>query len=98
MLSDDFAIEWSCIPHFITHHFTAMHIHLEIFLHCHYSKDTKKKEKILFHHTLIFLLQEVQKNLKKLLSEYGFDIRSTKFWQEGFDYVNEQVKALSSLN
>ena len=35
---------------------------------------------------------------EKLLLEYGFDIRSPKFWQEGFDYIKEQVKTLSSLN
>jgi len=35
------------------------------------------------------------KKPEDLLSEYGFNIRSPKFWQEGFDYVNEQVKALS---
>jgi oligoendopeptidase F len=38
------------------------------------------------------------KKPEKLLAEYGFDIRSPKFWQEGFDYVNEQVKVLASLN
>ena len=38
------------------------------------------------------------KKPEKLLSEHGFDIRSPKFWQEGFDYVNQQVKTLSSLN
>ena len=31
-------------------------------------------------------------------TEYGFDIRSPKFWQEGFDYVKNQVNTLSSLN
>ena len=38
------------------------------------------------------------KKPEKLLQEHGLDIGSTKFWQEGFDYVDEQVKALSSLN
>jgi oligoendopeptidase F len=26
------------------------------------------------------------------------DIRSPKFWQEGFDYIKTQVKELESLN
>jgi oligoendopeptidase F len=38
------------------------------------------------------------KKPEKLLSEYGFDIRSPKFWHEGFDYVKKQVDTLSSLN
>ena len=38
------------------------------------------------------------KKPEKLLLEHGFDIKSPKFWQEGFDYVSEQVKVLSSLN
>ena len=38
------------------------------------------------------------KKPEKLLSEHGFNISSPKFWQEGFDYVNQQVKTLSSLN
>jgi oligoendopeptidase F len=37
------------------------------------------------------------KKPEKLLSEHGFNISSPKFWQEGFDYVNQQVKTLSSL-
>ncbi|MFB5629644.1 MAG: M3 family metallopeptidase, partial [Nitrosarchaeum sp.] len=37
------------------------------------------------------------KKPEKLLAEYGFDITSQKFWQEGFDYVENQVKTLSSL-
>ena len=38
------------------------------------------------------------KKPEKLLAEYGFDITSPKFWQEGFDYVRDQVNTLSSLN
>ena len=38
------------------------------------------------------------KKPEKLLLEHGFDIKSPKFWQEGFNYVGQQVKALSSLN
>jgi oligoendopeptidase F len=32
-----------------------------------------------------------------LLNEFGINIASTRFWQDGFDYVNEQVKSLSAL-
>jgi len=35
---------------------------------------------------------------EELLSKYGIDIMSTRFWQDGFDYVKDQVKTLASLN
>ncbi|MEK6831548.1 MAG: oligoendopeptidase F, partial [Thermoproteota archaeon] len=38
------------------------------------------------------------KKPEKLLAEHGLDISSQKFWQEGFDYIESQVKALSALN
>jgi oligoendopeptidase F len=38
------------------------------------------------------------KKPEKLLLEYGFDITSPKFWQEGFDYIKKQVNALASLD
>jgi len=34
---------------------------------------------------------------EKLLARHGLDITSQKFWQEGFDYVENQVKILSKL-
>ena len=35
---------------------------------------------------------------ESLLAEYGLDIRKEKFWQDGFDYIKNQVKTLTSLN
>jgi oligoendopeptidase F len=33
-----------------------------------------------------------------LLEEFGIDISSSRFWQDGFDYVSEQVKQISLLS
>ena len=38
------------------------------------------------------------KKPEKLLSESGMDITKPRFWQDGFDYIQEQVKELSKLN
>ena len=38
------------------------------------------------------------KKPETLLAEHGLDLRSPKFWQEGFDYIKDQVKQLESLN
>lgn len=37
------------------------------------------------------------KKPETLLNEYGIDISSAKFWQDGFDYINSQVKELVLL-
>jgi len=38
------------------------------------------------------------KKTEKLLRESGIDITKQKFWQDGFDYIQDQVKELSKLN
>ncbi len=97
-LSEDFAIEWSCIPHF---HHTPFYCYAYSFgnlLALSLFQRYKKEGKDFVPAYMNILAAGGSKKPEKLLSEYGFNIRSPKFWQEGFDYVNEQVKALSSLN
>ena len=38
-----------------------------------------------------------QKKPEKLLAEFGIDITKSRFWQDGFDYIQDKVKELSSL-
>ena len=38
------------------------------------------------------------KKPEKLLRESGMDITKPKFWQDGFDYIQDQVRELSKLN
>lgn len=98
IVSDDFAIEWSCIPHFYHTPFYCYAysfgnlLALSLF-------QRYKKEGISFVPSYIEILSAGgSKKPEKLLAEHGLDISSQKFWQEGFDYVESQVKALSALN
>ena len=97
-LSDDFGIEWSCIPHF---HHTPFYCYAYSFgnlLALSLFQRYKKEGKDFVPSYINILAAGGSKKPEKLLAEYGFDIRSPKFWQEGFDYIKEQVKTLSALN
>jgi oligoendopeptidase F len=97
-LSEDFGIEWSCIPHFYHTPFYCYAYSFGNLLALSLFQRYKKEGKDFVPAYIEILAAGGSKKPEKLLSEYGFDIRSPKFWQEGFDYVDEQVKALSSLN
>ncbi len=97
-LTEDFAIEWSCIPHFYHTPFYCYAYSFGNLLALSLFQRYKKEGKDFVPSYINILAAGGSKKPEKLLSEYGFDIRSPKFWQEGFDYVDEQVKALSSLN
>jgi len=97
-LSEDFAIEWSCIPHFYHTPFYCYAYSFGNLLALSLFQRYKKEGKDFVSSYINILSAGGSKKPEKLLSEYGFDIRSPKFWQDGFDYVNQQVKALSSLN
>ena len=97
-LSEDFAIEWSCIPHFYHTPFYCYAYSFGNLLALSLFQRYKKEGKDFVPLYIDILAAGGSKKPEKLLLEYGFDIRSPKFWQEGFDYVDEQVKTLSSLN
>ena len=97
-VSKDFGIEWSCIPHF--HHAPfycyayAFGNLLALSLFHRYKKEGKD-----FASTYIEILSAGgTKKPEKLLRESGMDITKPRFWQDGFDYIQEQVKELSKLN
>ncbi len=97
-LSEDFAIEWSYIPHFYHTPFYCYAYSFGNLLALSLFQRYKKEGKDFVPAYIEILAAGGSKKPEKLLSEYGFGIRSPKFWQEGFDYADEQVKALSSLN
>ncbi len=97
-VSEDFGIEWSCIPHF--HHAPfycyayAFGNLLALSLFQRYKKEGKS-----FASTYIEILSAGgSKKPEKLLRESGMDITKPRFWQDGFDYIQNQVKELSKLN
>ena len=98
IVSEDFAIEWSCIPHFYHTPFYCYAYSFGNLLALSLFQRYKKEGKDFVPSYIDILAAGGSKKPERLLSEYGFDIRSPKFWQEGFDYVNEQVKALTKLN
>ena len=97
-ISDDFAIEWSSIPHFYHTPFYCYAYSFGNLLALSLFQRYKKEGKDFVPAYMSILAAGGSKKPEKLLSEYGFDIRSPKFWQEGFDYVKKQVDTLSSLN
>ena len=97
-LSDDFAIEWSCIPHFYHTPFYCYAYSFGNLLALSLFQKYKKEGKDFVPAYMSILSAGGSKKPEKLLSEYGLNIRSSKFWQEGFDYVKKQVDILSSLN
>jgi len=97
-ISEDFGIEWSCIPHF--HHAPfycyayAFGNLLSLSLFQRYKKEGKS-----FAATYIEILAAGgSKKPENLLNDFGIDITKTSFWQDGFDYIKNQVKELSRLN
>jgi len=97
-LSEDFAIEWSCIPHFYHTPFYCYAYSFGNLLALSLFQRYKKEGKDFVPSYIDILAAGGSKKPEKLLAEHGFDIRSPKFWQEGFDYIKDQVKSLSVLN
>ncbi|MGQ0605769.1 MAG: M3 family oligoendopeptidase [Candidatus Nitrosotenuis sp.] len=93
-LSDDFAIEWSCIPHFFHTPFYCYAYSfgnlLSLSLFQMYQREGKKFEKTYIE----ILAAGGSKKPEALLSQYGINISAAKFWQDGFDYIKSQVKEL----
>ena len=97
-VSEDFAVEWSCIPHFYHTPFYCYAYSFGNLLALSLFQRYKKEGSDFVPSYINILAAGGSKKPEKLLSEYGFDIGSQKFWQDGFDYIESQVKALSALN
>ena len=98
VISDDFAIEWSCIPHFYHTPFYCYAYSFGNLLALALFQRYKKEGSSFVPSYIDILAAGGSKKPEKLLAEHGLDIRSEKFWQDGFDYVQSQVKVLSTLN
>lgn len=96
-LSDDFSLEWSCIPHFYHTPFYCYAYSfgnlLSLSLFQMYQREGRSFEKAYIE----ILAAGGSKKPETLLSEYGINISSAKFWQDGFDYIKSQVKELVLL-
>ena len=97
-LSDDFALEWSCIPHF---YHTPFYCYAYSFgnllaLSLYHRYKIEGNDFVPIY--LKILGAGGSQKPELLLDQYGFDLGSSKFWQDGFDYIKDQVKTLASLN
>jgi len=97
-VSEDFAIEWSSIPHFYHTPFYCYAYSFGNLLALSLFQRYKKEGKDFVPSYINILAAGGSKKPEKLLAEHGFDITSHKFWQEGLDYADSQVKVLSKLN
>ena len=97
-LSEDFAIEWSCIPHSYHSPFYCYAYSFGNLLALSLFQRYKKEGRDFESHYFDILSAGGAKKPESLLDEHNIDIRSPKFWQEGFDYIKTQVKELESLN
>lgn len=97
-ITDDFALEWSCIPHFYHTPFYCYAYSFGNLLALSLFQRYKNEGKDFVSSYINILAAGGAEKPETLLSKYGIDIRSPKFWQDGFDYIKEQVNSLSKLN
>ena len=97
-LSDDFALEWSCIPHFYHTPFYCYAYSFGNLLALSLFQRFKKEGSDFVPDYIDILAAGGSQKPEELLAKHGLNIRSTKFWQEGFDYIQDQVTELTKLN
>ena len=97
-ISDDFQVEWSYIPHFYHTPFYCYAYSFGNLLALSLFQRYKKEGRDFVKDYIDILAAGGSKKPENLLDEHGIDIGSSAFWQDGFDYVREQVKELSKLS
>jgi len=97
-ISEDFALEWSCIPHFFHTPFYCYAYSFGNLLALSLFQRYKKEGRDFVPSYINILSAGGSKKPELLLNEYGINISSSQFWQDGFDYVQDQVKQLSTLS
>jgi oligoendopeptidase F len=97
-VSDDFEVEWNCIPHFFHTPFYCYAYSFGNLLSLSLFQKYKREGNSFAKTYTEILSAGGSKKPEDLLREYGINISSKKFWQDGFDYIKSQVKELTSLN
>ena len=96
-VSEDFGLEWSCIPHF---HHAPFYCYAYAFgnlLALSLFQRYKKEGESFASEYIGILSSGGSEKPEKLLAEFDIDITKSRFWQTGFDYIMDQVKELSRL-
>ncbi len=97
ILTHDFAKEWISIPHFFHTPFYCYAYSFGNLLALSLFQRYKKEGRSFAPDYISILSAGGSKKPDSLLSEYGIDITSTRFWQDGFDYIKDQVNTISTL-
>ncbi len=97
-ISEDFGIEWSCIPHFYHSPFYCYAYSFGNLLALSFFERYKKEGSSFVPIYLDILSAGGSKKPEDLLKEHGIDISSQKFWQDGFEYIKNQTVKLSKLD
>jgi len=97
-MTSDFSIEWSCIPHFYHSPFYCYAYSFGNLLALSFFQRYKKEGKSFAPTYIKILSAGGSKKPESLLKEHDIDISSKKFWQDGFEYIKNQVNMLSKLD
>ncbi|HET6458205.1 MAG TPA: M3 family metallopeptidase, partial [Nitrosopumilaceae archaeon] len=97
-MTSDFSVEWSCIPHFYHSPFYCYAYSFGNLLALSFFQRYKKEGKSFVPTYIKILSAGGSKKPESLLKEHGIDISSKKFWQDGFEYIKNQVNRLSKLD
>ncbi|HSF28202.1 MAG TPA: M3 family oligoendopeptidase [Nitrosopumilaceae archaeon] len=93
-LSENFGIEWSCIPHFYHTPFYCYAYSFGNLLALSFFQRYKEEGRSFVPAYLEILGAGGSKKPEMLLKEYDIDITSEKFWQDGFVYIKSQIDRL----
>ena len=96
-ISDDFALEWSCIPHFYHAPFYCYAYSFGNLLALSLFQRYKKEGADFVPSYLEILSAGGSQKTESLLLQHDMDISSAGFWQDGFEYVRRQVRQLSTM-
>ncbi len=97
VLTPDFGVEWTCIPHFYHSPFYCYSYSFGNLLALSLFQRYRKEGKSFVPTYIKVLAAGGTKKPEKLLKEHGIDISSERFWQEGFDYIKLQTQRLEKL-
>jgi oligoendopeptidase F len=96
-ISENFGIEWSCIPHFYHTPFYCYAYSFGNLLALSFFQRYKEEGRSFVPRYLEILAAGGSMKPETLLREYGIEITSEKFWQDGFTYIRNQIDKLIKL-
>ncbi len=96
-VSEDFGVEWICIPHFYHSPFYCYAYAFGNLLALSLFQRYKKEGADFVPAYMDILSAGGAFKPEALLARHGLDIGSARFWRQGFDYVRSQVREISRL-